>query len=127
MCMHTKRLIGWLRGEPKDRRRTGRHLSPGLYASYWDGAEPVQKAILDISGSGAFIKSSQQLYPKTIVSLSLKMGKEESEDVSEYLVVHACVTRVTSTGVGVKFLFLNASQQREFEGLLEDFTGGITP
>jgi Flp pilus assembly protein TadG len=130
MCMHTKRVIGWLRGEPQDRRRAGRYESPGLFAHYYNGEEPVQQAILDVSSGGAFIKSSKRLYPKTVIRLLLHAGEDpaaDDEDASG-LILHASVTRVTAAGVGVKFLFLNEQQRQDFKNILRGYvTAAGTP
>jgi hypothetical protein len=88
----------------RDRRQAERHKSLPLVAFYWDGAEPVPRAILDVSLNGMYLLTQQRWYPGTVVTMTLQRAKAEASDPERAIAVSAKVVRSGKDGVGLQFV-----------------------
>lgn len=124
------KLVGnvnrWLSGGPRDGRRAPRFNVPSIFVHYWDGSAPEGRKIRDISDTGAFITTTENWYPGTIVRLILQGHKDLSQDrqgedpspSTTTTTISARVVRQEPGGVAVEFLFPTVKERDALERFL---------
>jgi Flp pilus assembly protein TadG len=110
-----KSCLEWLFSE--DRRRAQRHDSLPLVVFYWDGAEPVPHAALNISSSGLYLLTKQRWYPGTVVTMTLQRAQAAPEDTARSIAVFGRVVRQGKDGVAFEFIWPKARDKRRPETL----------
>jgi Flp pilus assembly protein TadG len=119
----------WLFPENGELRRGARWAEPEIVVHYWDGAGPDGRGIRDISDHGAYIFTTEQWYPGTIIRVVLQgrtshtkadnAGAPASPSLS--ICVPARVVRSGADGVAVEFAFRNKNEEKEFRDFLAAF------
>ena len=96
-----------------------------VIAYYWNGAAPEGHQVKSVSPAGAYVVTSEKWYPGTIVSMMfqydpyyLKVANIDGNPKAS-LTMRAKIMRVGPDGVGVKFVYLNSGERREFTKFLE--------
>src|SRR4051812_15952583 len=93
----------WLFPEGAEQRRAPRLAQTEIVVHYWDGAAPEGREIRDISDHGAYILTTEQWYPGTIVRIILQGPASPSADggwcAPASIVVAARVIRQGKDGV----------------------------
>jgi len=110
-----KSCVDWLFSE--DRRRAPRHDSLPLVVFYWDGAEPVPHAVLNISLNGLYLLTKQRWYPGTVVTMTLQRAQAAVNDAARSIAVFGRVVRAGKDGVAVEFIWPKAPDPRKPETL----------
>lgn len=102
-CVKTVRhWLDWLFSQ--ERRAGKRRASLPLVAYYWDGAEPVPHAVLNVSSSGMYLLTQQRWYPGTVVTMTLQRVKAAPTDPERSIAVNAKVVRSGKDGVGLTYV-----------------------
>lgn len=116
------RLAQWLL-EPPKRRRSPRYAQPGLVAHYWDGDAPSPHEIANISLTGAYMFTTEQWYPGTLVQLTLsrKQADTDPNAPAKFVVVWCEIVRHDRDGVGLRFI----SHNREARKAVKYFIGDV--
>ena len=110
-----------------DRRDARRLAIPGLEAYYWEGGTPTGHEVLNLSETGAYIRTTAEWYPGTIIEVTLQHdaspgGKRTGPKAA---VNFPCrVVRSGQDGVGVRFLFTDAAVRKQFRHLLAAVKAG---
>src|SRR5882762_4449412 len=93
--------LGWFRGEAERRhvKRATRYVHPGLTAFYWNGGAPLGRRVKDVSMTGAYLYTRDELYLGTVLEIALKQD-EGTAAVS----VNCKVVRAGPDGIGVSFM-----------------------
>jgi Flp pilus assembly protein TadG len=116
-------FLKWLQAGPVRVKRARRHQQPDMSSYYWDGGAPAARDVKDISASGAFLytANAEELYPGTIVTVVLQRPRtqESSADPLDSVTVSCKVSRRTSDGVGVRFVFEKAEERKSLERFLK--------
>ena len=121
------KLKGWLfQPEKQEPRRAPRSPEPEIVVHYWDGSASEGRHLRDISESGAYIYTTENWYPGTIIRLVLQgYQKNTLQDGTAVPAPSACiparVIRQGTDGVAVEFAFRN----KEEEDTLRKFLAAI--
>ena len=109
-------IRGWLKSLGS-RRRSERISSDALTAYYWTGGVPKPMDVRDISLCGAYIVSSDNFYPATMMQVAFENRAKGDATIC----VCAQVSRQTQDGFCVSFLFSDFRERR----LLWEFLKGV--
>jgi hypothetical protein len=91
-----------------------------LDAHYFDGTATAGHVVRDVSTNGAFICTTFQWPPGTIVTLTLQLAAPDSAPGSPApLLVRAKVVRCVPDGVGIQFLYLSKAERRSLTSFLK--------
>jgi len=108
-------------GQPRERRRARRCHNPALGAYYWTGGGYTLHEVVDISASGACLKTEVHWPPGTVVELMLqKMPGTDDRPADQHTSqkVLSKVVRSVAGGLGVKFIYQHAGEYRQVRKLL---------
>lgn len=116
-------LKRWLEAGQGDARRATRRRDPSILVYYWDGDLPEARKIRDISVTGAYIETTENWYPGTIVRLIFRgyttpslLGTEVVP--SHSITVSSRVVRQEPGGVAVEFLFRTPKERESLKSFL---------
>jgi hypothetical protein len=141
--METKRIFGGFMSSfdnrtdtasAQHRGRAERRTSPALAAYYWNGSNPQQNPVKDISSTGAYLLTDERWNPGDLITLTLqRIGPLESSPELSFA-VQAKAVRWDEHGVAVSFVLpagadlrlwqsplKSASEQTEPEDILREF------
>lgn len=121
-----------LSGEPEryaegGQRRAVRRQTPELAAYHWNGAEPRQNDVRDISSTGVFLLTGETWVPGEMVSLSLQRRGPLEGDIERRVNVQARIVRRDANGIGLSFIFPNGVDLRLWDSPLMDAAGQFEP
>ncbi len=102
----------WFRLPFVYRRRAERRESPALAAVYWEGSNPRQSFVANISASGAYLYTSELWNVGDILSLTLQRSGALETASHRRFTVQAKVIRRDRKGVGVVFLMPRGADLR---------------
>ncbi len=123
-------LTAWV-AALKDRRESVR-LSLPLVAYYWNGSAPQAHQVKGVSEVGAYIVTPDQWYMGTVLRLTFQYGincddnqrgaipaLQSVKDAPKLTqVVRAKIVRAGPDGIGVRLIFLNRRERRNFKRFL---------
>lgn len=95
-----------------------------VVASCSDGGEPRQFPVRDVTAVGAYVVTAERWYPGTIVTMTFRYDPSYlrvvhiNGDARAAIQMRAKIMRHGTDGVGVRFLYGNQDQRREFEKFL---------
>lgn len=111
----------WLLQEPDEPRRAPRLVIPEIVVHYWDGAAPEGRGIRDISDHGAYIFTSEQWYPGTIIRIIIQKPAPDDGNARKYSIcVTSRVVRQGNDGVAVEFIFHDKEDEKAFRDFLSN-------
>ncbi|MGA8740197.1 MAG: PilZ domain-containing protein [Terracidiphilus sp.] len=102
----------WFRLPFVHRPRAERRESPALAAVYWDGSNPRQSFVANISASGAYLYTNELWNPGDILSLTLQRSGVLETVSHRRFTVQAKVIRRDREGAGVAFLMPRGADLR---------------
>ncbi len=111
---------------PSERRRAPRKPVNGLDANYFAGGGERAYRVSDVSLSGAFIESPAQWGLGTLMTIVFQADPPEDGAPVVTIAVQASVTRTTSEGFGIQFIFPNKAQRLNFHRFLRQH-GALVP
>jgi len=88
-----------------DRRRALRRSAPELAAYHWNGTEPRQNEVRDISSTGVYLLTRETWVPGEMISLTLQRRGPLEGDLERRVMVQARAVRRDEYGVGLSFVF----------------------
>ena len=109
----------WLRLPLFYRERAERRESPFLVALHWDGTNPKQNQIANISNTGAYIRTAENWKRGELLSLTLQRSGSLEKSKSRHFTVQARTVRRDAEGVGVAFMFPAGSELRLWESAIK--------
>ena len=126
------RFKDWIFEEEQEPRRATRRAVPDILVHYWDGSAPEGRLLRDISGTGAYILTTERWYPGTIVRIVLQGSKKTmQEDGTSVPHASACVParvlRNEANGVAVEFVFEDLAAEKNFGQFLSGIQAGPLP
>jgi uncharacterized membrane protein (UPF0127 family) len=111
-----KWLSAWI-ASLKDRREY-RRLSVPLVAYYWNGGAARACQVNAVSPVGAYIVTPDRWYPGTILRLTFQHAKAHVGGAETAVMVRAKLVRCGPDGVGVRLIYLNQAERRNFDKFL---------
>jgi len=123
------------RDRHQDKRKFPRSPGGTLVAHYWTGGAPTPHKVCNVSVAGAFIESSDEWPPGTVIRLILQPRPAQPPGSAETSLppgplpfeVHASVVRLAPDGFGLRFLFRNANERSAFERFLHESLAVAAP
>ena len=110
---------GWFRLPFVYRPRAERRESPALAAFHWDGPNPRQNYVANISSSGAYLHTRERWIAGDILSLTLQRAGVFENSNHRRFTVQAKVTRRDGGGVAVEFLLPRGSDLRLWQSTIK--------
>jgi hypothetical protein len=99
--------------------RADRRESPALVAVHWDGHTPRQDSVVNLSNSGAFLRTTERWQPGEIFALTLqRKGRLESSGRCRFT-LQAKAVRRNQDGVGVSFLLPKGTEPHLWESTIK--------
>jgi len=113
--------IHWLKAIFTPDPRIEKRLVPaGVVAHCWDGSAPRPRDVLNISLSGAYLRTNERWYPDTVIKIVLQFDAGPSNRRAEpgpvapiTFCLLAQVVRSGPDGVGLRFLFRDQGNERQ--------------
>lgn len=109
-------LLDWLT-QVSPRQRATRYVMPGMVAYYWDGDDPKEHVVKDISITGAYLCATERWFEGTIMKLSLRKVGDTTK--APCLWVRGKVVRHGADGMAIRFIV----RTRDEEAELKQFIG----
>jgi hypothetical protein len=109
-----ERLGRWIKGDASlngNRRRSQRVMVPDMVAFYWSGGSPKPHEVVNISGSGFYLRTTEVWLPDTLVRMVLQRPVSSELEIRKTIVVLARVVRIDGDGVGHEFVTSEALQR----------------
>jgi hypothetical protein len=112
-------LRRWFRLPLFYKPRAERRESPALAAVHWDGTNPKQNDVANISESGAFVLTQEAWQPGEIVSLTLQRSGAVADAGKAGFTLQARTVRRDSEGVGVAFVLPENADLRLWQSVIK--------
>jgi hypothetical protein len=118
----SQRVREWFQ-DSNERRQYERMLIP-VVALISNGGAPQTSAVTNVSPKGAYVRTGEQWYPGTIVSMVFRYDPfylevaEIAGDPEASMPMRARVRHSRKDGVGVEFVYLNQRERGRFEKFL---------
>jgi len=110
---------GWFRLPFVYRPRAERRESPALAAFHWDGPNPRQNYVANISSSGAYLLTRERWNAGDILSLTLQRSGVFENSNHRRFTVQAKAIRRDGDGVAVEFLMPRGSDLRLWQSAIK--------
>jgi len=105
-------------------------MSVPMVAYYWTGGVPQAFDVKVVSPVGAYLVTSDRWHPGTVLRLTFQYGAISSQGSTEgeeatVLMVRARIVRIGVDGVGVRLVYLNKQERRNFRKFLAGAPGRV--
>lgn len=108
----------WFRLPFVYRARAERRESPALAAVHWEGPDPRQWNVGNISASGAYLLTTKNWNPGELLSLTLQRSGALENSPQRRITVQARAVRRDRDGVGVAFLMPRGAELRLWQSTI---------
>ncbi len=112
---------------PLDNRRAVRRTSPDLAAYSWNGSQPMQSSVRDISTTGVFLLTSERWTPGDTISLTLQRRGPLESNMERRVAIKALAVRTDESGVGLSFVLPAGMELRLWDSPLMISSGRYEP
>ncbi len=119
-------ILSWWEQNPSRKKRAQRYPITGIVAHYWDGGAPKERAVRDISLTGAYIHATERWYVGTILTITLQQRTTQNGTAVAplFLSIPCKVIRQDADGgVGVKFMLGGSQERKALKGFIRDILG----
>jgi hypothetical protein len=125
-------LKGWWKSLfSNDRRKADRVPAPTLGVYYWNGDQPKQHQVRDISPTGLYVVTDERWYIGTLVTMTLQKTDVPADKEERSIAVQSKAVRHGADGVGLQFILRESAgghsmgvDRKTLDRFLEGLTSG---